>query len=229
MRNKPIYVFMPAYNEEENVEEVVNKLKQLRQNLKIYVIDDGSKDKTSEKAWKAGARVIKHPINLGGGAALRTAFTFATLNDVEHMITLDGDGQHDPKEILSIIDAATNGADMVIGSRFLRKQELKMPLYRRIGIRFFSWIISQIVKRRITDATSCYRAYNMKMVKKIFSKLTENQYYGLETLIRLGQNEAKIVEVPITSKPRRKGKSKKGVIRYGYHLLRTIVKTFVSK
>jgi len=225
MSNKPIYVFLPAYNEGESVDEVIDELKRLELDLNIFVIDDGSRDETTKKAWEAGVNIMKHPVNLGGGAAIRTAFTFAALKDVDYIVTLDGDGQHDPKEIVSIIDAAENGADLVVGSRFLKRQNIEMPRYRYWGIKFFSWLVSKVVKKRVTDATSCYRAYNMELVKKVLPELTEDQYYGLETLIKMGRNGARIVEVPVSSKPRRNGKSKKGVIRYGYNLVRTLVKS----
>lgn len=221
--NKPLHVFIPAWNEEENIERVINSLKQLRLNLKIYVIDDGSADKTAEKARKAGAIVVQHPMHLGGGAAVRTAFKLAMLNDVEYIITLDGDGQHDPKELLKIIEGTKSGADLVIGSRFLKKQRQRMPTYRLIGIKVFSWLISKIAKTKITDATSCYRAYKTEIIRKVVPSLNENQYYGLETILKITQNKAKIKEVPITNRPRNKGKSKKGLLKYGFHLIRTLI------
>jgi hypothetical protein len=228
MSNRPIHVFIPAYNEEENIEEVIMGLKQLELDLELYVIDDGSTDGTAEKASKAGAAVIRHPVNLGGGAAVRTAFALALLSGADYIVTVDGDGQHDPKELLSIVEAVENGCDLVIGSRFLEKQDLKMPLYRRLGIKFFSWLMSKLVAVKITDATSCYRAYKTVMIKDVLPKLKENQYYGLEVLMRMRENKAKITEVPITSKPRKKGKSKKGILKYGYNLMRTVIKNLVK-
>lgn len=222
--NRPIQVFIPAYNEEGNIEEVIKGLKQLELDLELYVIDDGSTDRTAEKASKAGATVIRHLVNLGGGAAVRTAFALALLNGADYVVTVDGDGQHDPKELQNIVEAVEDGCDVVIGSRFLRGQELKMPFYRHVGIRFFSWLMSKLVATRITDATSCYRAYKTAVIRGVLPKLRENQYYGLEVLMRMGENKAKIVEVPIKSKPRKKGKSKKGIIKYAYNLLRTLVK-----
>lgn len=221
--SKPVYVFIPVYNEEENIEEVVRELKELRLNLKTFVIDDGSTDKTAEKARKAGATVISHPINLGGGAAIRTAFTLALLMDTEYIVTLDGDGQHDPKELPKIIKEMENGGDLVIGSRFLERQRQRMPLYRLWGINFFSWLTSFAVKTRITDAMSCYRIYKKKMVRMILPELRENQYYGIELIIKMASHKAKIKEIPIKSIPRTKGKSKKGVLLYGCNLMRTIL------
>jgi len=225
MNEKPIFVFIPAYNEEESIERVINGLKKLKLNLKIYVIDDGSTDRTAGKARKAGATVIRHPINIGGGAAIRTAFTLAILNNAEYIVTLDGDGQHDPKDLLKIIEAAKDGVDLVIGSRFLKKQKQEMPRYRLMGIRLFSRLLTKKVKTKITDATSCYRVYKTKMLRRTLPKLRENQYYGLETIVRMAENRAKIKEVSITSIPRICGKSKKGVLKYGYNLMRTLLRT----
>jgi len=224
MSNKSVYVFIPAYNEEENIEEVINGLKKLKMNIKTYVIDDGSTDRTAEKARKAGATVIKHPVNLGGGAAIRTAFTIALLNDAEYIVTLDGDGQHDPDELPMIITEMRNGTDLIIGSRFLKEQKQEMLSYRLLGIKFFSWLVSKMMRIKITDATSGYRAYKTETVRKILFKLKENQYYGLEIVVKMAKNGVDIKEVPITSKTRVKGRSKKGALSYGYNLMRVVIR-----
>ena len=94
MTNKRIYVFIPAYNEAGAISDVLEKIRVLNYNLKIFVIDDGSMDGTAEISSKFGASVIKHPINLGGGASIRTAFAMAIRDDVDYFVTMDGDGQH---------------------------------------------------------------------------------------------------------------------------------------
>jgi glycosyltransferase involved in cell wall biosynthesis len=220
-----IYVFIPAFNEEETIESVIDELKQLNLELKIYVIDDGSSDKTAEKARRAGAEVIRHPINLGGGAAVRTAFTIALKYGAQLIVTLDADGQHDPRELPKLLKAISNDkADFVIASRFLTNDHPEMPAYRRLGIKLFSWLISKKTGSKITDATSCYRVYRRSIIEKILPELRENQYYGLETIMKIAESKAQIAEVSSESRPRKKGKSKKGIIKYGYNLLRTLIK-----
>lgn len=225
-RSRKIQVFIPAFDEAGTIGDVVKGLKRLDLNLDVFVIDDGSTDGTGKIAEDAGATVVRHPINLGGGAAIRTAFILALINGAEYIVTMDGDGQHDPKELPILIEAIKKEkAGLVIGSRFLENKNLEMKLYRNLGIRFFSWLISKITKKNITDGTSCYRIYNMQSVGKILKKLRENQYYALEITKMLIENETIVIEIPITDKKRIKGNSKKGILKYCYNLIRVIVRT----
>lgn len=223
--SRRIQVFIPAFDEAGMIGDVIEGLKRLDLNLDVFVIDDGSKDGTGKVAEEAGATVVRHPINLGGGAAIRTAFTLALLNGAEYIVTMDGDGQHDPKELPVLIGAMEKEkADLVIGSRFLENKNFDMELYRNLGIRFFSWLISKITKKDITDATCCYRIYNTIAVINIIPKIKEDQYYALETLIKIIENKANITEVSIKARRRTKGNSKKGIIIYCYNLFRVFIK-----
>lgn len=222
--NKQIYVFLPAYNEEKRIEQVVNGLKQLELNMKIFVIDDGSKDGTAEIARKVGAIVVRHPVNLGQWAAMRTAFLISLMEGAEIMVSVDGDGQHDPRDLPKLIEPILDGeADIVIGSRFLNGEIPEMSGYRRVGIGFFNKLIEARIKRRLTDCTSGFKAYNMESVREILPNLTENQYGALEFLVEAATQEARILEKPV--RMQNNAVSKKGGIKYGYNLLRTIIKS----
>ena len=223
LMNKSIAVFIPAYNEEGTISDVVSGIKELPLNLKIYVIDDGSTDHTAKNAIKSGAAVIRHPINLGGGAAIRTAFTLALSENIDYIITLDADCQHDPNEIPRMIDKMTDDVGIVIGSRFVDSQNTSMRSYREYGIKFFSYLVSKIIRKPVTDVTSCYRIYQAREVKKVIAKINENQYYAIELLLQIAKN-SNIIEVPIKDLNRIAGKSKKGVLRYFYHLFRVSIK-----
>lgn len=223
LMNKSIAVFIPAYNEADTISNVVSGIKELPLNLKIYVIDDGSTDNTAKNAGKSGAAVIRHPINLGGGAAIRTAFTLALSENIDYIITLDADCQHDPNEIPIMIDQMTDNVGIVIGSRFVGNQGINMKSYREYGIKFFSYLVSKIIRKPVTDVTSCYRIYQAQEVKKVMAKITENQYYAIELLLQIAKN-SNIVEVPIKDLHRIAGKSKKGLFRYFYHLFRVSLK-----
>ena len=222
MRDKPIFVFLPACDEEQHIEELVTQLKQLELNLKIHVIDDGSKDATGEIARKAGAVVVRHPVNLGQWAALRTAFVISLLEDARVMVSVDADGQHDPSELPRLLEPILDGtADIVIGSRFLENANPEMPTYRHAGIKLFNRLLELFTKKQLTDCTSGYRAYNMTVVRKILPKLRENQYGALEFISEAVRQRARIIEEPIPS--RTNDVSKKGKIRYGYNLLRSLL------
>ena len=216
-------VFIPAYNEEQTIKEVIVRTMNLELPLDVYIIDDGSIDETEEIARGLKTKVIRHPINLGGGAAVKTAFAIANREDYRYVATLDADGQHDPSELPSLIETIEREkAGLVIGSRFLGNGETNMKLYRKLGIRFFSGLVSLIMGQRITDATSCFRIYDMKPLRKCFAKLHENQYYALETILKMNAMGEKIVEVPIRHIERMNGRSKKGSLKFGYNLLRVI-------
>lgn len=220
-----IAVLIPAYNEEATIGNLVTKIKAIDSDLKIYVIDDGSTDNTAINAQEHGAEVVRHPINLGGGAAIRTGLTLCLLKEIKFAITLDADGQHDPGEIPKLLETIEREeAGLVVGSRFLKHNELTMRRYRSIGVRFFSWCTSLLTGMQLTDATSCYRVYDLDMIRGKIESLSENQYYSIETLLRLAQAGAKIVEVEIQDIPRLQGSSKKGILSYMYNLLRVILR-----
>jgi len=222
MNDKPIFVFLPACDEEKHIEELVTQLKQLELNLKIHVIDDGSKDATGEIARNAGAVVVRHPVNLGQWAALRTAFVISLMEDARVMVSVDADGQHDPRNLPRLLEPILDGtADIVIGSRFLENENPEMPTYRHAGIKLFNRLLELFTKKQLTDCTSGYKAYNMTVVRKILPNLRENQYGALEFISEAVRQRARIIEEPIPS--RTNDVSKKGKIRYGYNLLRSLL------
>ena len=223
MSDKPIYVFLPACNEEKHIEEVVNSLEKLELNLKIHVIDDGSTDATAEIARRAGAIVVRHPVNLGQWAAMRTAFAISLMEGADVVVSVDADGQHDPRDLTKLVDPILEGkADIVIGSRFLDDENPEMPKHRRVGIIFFNKLVQITMKKELTDCTSGFKAYNMEMIRKILPNLKENQYGALEFIMDAIRQNARILEKPIRAKIN--AVSKKGNIEYGYNLLRTIIK-----
>jgi glycosyltransferase involved in cell wall biosynthesis len=223
MISKPIYAVIPAHNEEETVGEVVKGLKQLDLDLKIIVVDDGSNDKTAKRAREAGATVVMHLVNLGQWAALRTAFIISLLNHAEVVVSLDGDGQHLPKDLPPLIQPILkNEADFVIGSRFINESKPLMHPHRYFGIKFFNKLINLITGLNLTDCTCGYRAYRADLVAKLLSRINENQYGSLEAIIQASRLKARICETPIISFPSKK--TTKGNLRYAYNLLRSIFK-----
>jgi glycosyltransferase involved in cell wall biosynthesis len=218
-------VFIPTYNEAENIKEIITKINNLDLELDLYVIDDGSKDNTYEVSLESGVKVIRHYINLGGGAAIRTAFKTSIINNAKYIITLDGDGQHDPYELINMINIMEEKKpSILIGSRFLINNKRKMKNYRYIGIKFFSYIVSIMAGINLTDVTSCYRIYDADMVKNILPDLKENQYYAIELIFKTIKNNGKIIETPIKDINRAGGESKKGILRYCYNLIRVVLK-----
>lgn len=186
---------IPAFNAEQKIGEIVKK--SLEYVDEVIVCDDGSTDNTAKIASEGGARVLSHKKNQGYGAALITMFDQARNDDVDVMITLDGDGQHDPKEIPSFLKALDeNKVDVVIGSRFLNNNT-KPPSYRQTGIKVITSAVKLGNKLKITDAQSGYRAYSKKAIKNIHPTET-GMAASTEILHKISNNNLSVCEVPIT-------------------------------
>ncbi len=151
-----ITAILPAYNEEVSIGSIV--ISTLKYVDNVFVIDDGSADNTSEIAEMAGAEVITHPFNIGKGAALKTGFEAAKSSDI--IITIDSDGQHNPKEIPKLVTPIINGeADMVNGSRYINGDKKDTPSYRRIGQTVLDKATNLNGDLNITDSQSGFRAF----------------------------------------------------------------------
>jgi len=188
-------VCIPAFNAEKKIGDVVKK--SLEYVDEVIVCDDGSTDNTAKIASESGARVLSHKKNQGYGAALITMFDHARKGDTDVMITLDGDGQHDPKEIPLFLKALDeNKVDVVIGSRFLNNKT-KPPLYRQTGIKVITSAVKLGNKLKITDAQSGYRAYSKKAIELIHPTET-GMAASTEILHKISNNELSVCEVPIT-------------------------------
>ena len=143
-----VMVVVPAYNEEKNIYKVVASIKEYHPEIDVVVVNDGSKDNTCFEAKRAGAFVIDLPQNLGIGGAVQTGYLYGKRNDYDVVIQIDGDGQHDPKDISRLVEVIENKeADMVIGSRFVEQTEYESSSMRKLGINFFSRFVSFVCKQ----------------------------------------------------------------------------------
>ncbi|WP_458747519.1 glycosyltransferase [Candidatus Nitrosocosmicus sp. T] len=197
--SKRILICIPAYNEEESIAEVIIKSKAFSSEVIVY--DDGSRDKTAEIAEKNGAAVIRNVRNKGYGRALNTLFQYAITMKADIVITIDSDGQHDPSYIPQLLQPILEGkADIVIGSRFLTKEDkVNVPKYRSIGIKTITRFAQVGCFDRITDATSGFRAYSINALTRL--RLVEDgMAISTEILLKADDCNLRIVEVPITTK-----------------------------
>ena len=188
-------VCIPTYNEERKIKEVVKKA--LPHVDKVIVCDDGSTDKTAVLAEKAGATVISHEKNLGYGAAISTLFDYCRKNNAEIMVTLDGDGQHNPDQIPDLINVILkHNVDVVIGSRSL-SDDKDLPSYRRTGIKIITSTINSATNLKVTDSQSGFRAYSKEAIDLIHT--TESgMAVSTEILVKISNNGLSLAEVPIT-------------------------------
>lgn len=194
----PYLVILPAFNEERSIASVISEIRNFDGNADILVINDGSRDQTKEIAQELGVKLINHPYNLGYGAALQTGFRFAVRKGYQNVVTMDADGQHDPKSISGLFKAM-NGtdADVVIGSRFL-EGNYRMGFARRIGIVIFSNIARICTGSTFSDPTSGYQLLGFNA----FSYLAKEDAYPLDypdvnIIMLLHKKRFKIVEAPV--------------------------------
>jgi len=190
-----IVVGIPAYNEEKHIANVVREAKKYCD--KVVVVDDGSKDHTSELAHQAGAEVLIHLRNMGKGQSLRDLFLYAVKIGADILVTMDGDEQHDPSEIPSLVNAIAGGADVASGSRFL-KQDVKtsMPTYRRFGNTMLNSLAIQNALG-LTDTQCGFRAYRVSVLPGI---VPSEMGMGADTeiLAKAAEQGLRIVEVPVS-------------------------------
>jgi glycosyltransferase involved in cell wall biosynthesis len=194
-----IVVGIPAFNEENSIARVVLGAQKFAD--VVVVCDDGSSDLTCEIATRLGADVVRHEQNSGYGAAIKSLFERARELGADVLVTLDGDGQHNPMEIPSILKPITDGvADMVIGSRFMDvRGTAEMPLYRRLGAKLITRMVNGSAKNGVRDAQSGFRAYNRRAIERL-SVVEAGMGASVEILLEASKHDLKICEVPSSCK-----------------------------
>ena len=190
-----VIIGIPAFNEEKNIGSIVAKLKKKYDH--VVVCDDGSSDMTQTIASSLGAVVVKHPTNLGYGAAIKTIFNEARKIDGDVLVTFDADGQHKISDIDSVLKPISeNKAEIVIGSRFLGNTK-NLPKFRKFGIKTITSLTNTLTGSNITDAQSGFRAYSKKVLNEI-SPTESGMGISTEILIKSSKKQMRITEVPIT-------------------------------
>lgn len=218
-------VIIPAYNEEECIEKVVNDV--LAQNVDVVVINDGSKDNTSINARKTKAHVIDLPFNLGIGGAVQTGYLYAYKNDYDVAIQFDGDGQHNSVYINEMIKVLNEkNVDMVIGSRFINTTGYKQTFMRMLGNKIIGGMIKLYTGKKIYDTTSGYRAVNKRVIKK-FANDYPSDYPEPDTNLRLLRKKYKIEEIPVEMNQRNTGKSSITPLKSIYYMLKVSLAMFI--
>ena len=213
-----ILVIIPAYNEAGAIRQVVNRIRALLPTADTLVIDDGSVDATAQEAQTAGAFVVRHPFNLGIGGAVQTGLKFAQQRNYDYVIRMDGDGQHSAAEVchfLAALQAQT--ADMVFGSRFLGAGlDWHIPFSRRLGIRLYTWQVTLLTGRTMTDPTSGFWGLNRRATQVLATYLPQD-FPDVESHIILHKAGLTQIEIPVQMHARAAGVSSINLARSVYY------------
>lgn len=200
-----ILLIIPAYNESESIEHVLDEIKNFSQ-YDAVVINDCSTDDTSEKVRKFGGNVIDLPVNLGLSGAVQTGFMYALQNNYDVCIQIDGDGQHIPEEIERLLIEIRKGADIVIGSRFLEKKDAyKQTFLRSMGAKHLQLMIKMFSGLTLTDPTSGMRAFKRSVYEEL--ALATNERPEPDTILYFARKGYEVKEVQVAMRERLAGES----------------------
>jgi len=225
-----VLVVIPALNEEASVRRVVEEVQAA--GYPALVVDDGSVDRTAEVAERAGATVLRLPVNLGVGGALRCGFRYAVTHGYAVVVQCDADGQHDPAQIATLLDAMhSTPADLVIGSRFASgDQHYRVGRVRGAVMRLLARMASRRTGVHITDATSGFRAIGPNVLGP-FASIYPAEYLGdtIESLARAGRAGYRVTEVPVEMRTRGAGVSSASAISSAWYLVRVVAAVWLQR
>ncbi|MBU8933840.1 MAG: glycosyltransferase family 2 protein [candidate division Zixibacteria bacterium] len=204
-RAPQILCILPAYNEQGKVGKVVTKVTATNEVDRIVVVDDCSTDNTQQEASEAGATVIRHEVNQGVGAGIRTGLTYGRENGFDIAVIMSGDDQHEATELPAVLAPLRNGeADFVQGSRRLKEgKTVNAPLFREITTRLYSLVFTVFTGHRITDGTNGFRAFFLSILDNDAINLDQDwlNTYELEPYLlwrAVKSSEVRVVEAPVT-------------------------------
>lgn len=229
MMKMKVLIIIPAYNEAENIEKVVNNLIQNYPQYDYVIVNDGSSDETEEICCKNGYQVLNLPLNLGIGGAVQTGYRYALKNHYDIAIQIDGDGQHDIAYVEKLIEPISSGeADITIGSRFLEKEGFQSSATRRMGISFLSGLIHLLCFKKVKDVTSGFRAVNADFIE-IYAENYPGDYPEPEAIVAAIMHRGRIKEVPVIMKERMAGSSSINLKRSIYYMIKVTLAIFVCR
>lgn len=220
---------VPAYNEESSIGDTLAQLGVDAPGVQVVVIDDGSEDRTGELARAAGAVVLTMPFNVGIGGALRTGFRYAAEEGASWAVQVDADGQHDPSQLAALVAPVVDGADLVIGSRFLDPgATYEAGRMRRRAMSLLTLTLRGLSGRSFTDTSSGFRAFSPRAVAYFARNYPAEYMESVEALLMACYAGLRVVEVPVTMRSRSGGVASTRRLRLLYHYLRIYAVLFSS-
>jgi glycosyltransferase involved in cell wall biosynthesis len=217
-------IIIPALNEEEALPAVLRSLADHAGEHDVLVVDDGSTDSTAKVAAAHGAFVARLPINLGIGAALRVGFRFAAERGYQRAVQFDADGQHEPTQVVRLLDGLDQGADFVIGSRFADGSgDYSVGMTRGTAMSMLRVMIRLVTRKPLTDTSSGFRGFSRPVIE-YFSRNYPREYMdSVEAIVLASRAGFGIAEVPVTMHERAAGVPSNRRFRLAYNYIRVVL------
>ena len=219
-----VLVIVPAWSEEVSVGKSVREILRTNPGVDVLVVDDGSLDRTAQRATEAGAKVARLPFNLGVGGAMRTGYRYAQRHGYDVAAQVDADGQHDPSFLPALL-GRLDEADIVIGARFARDGDsYRVRGPRRWAMVLLAKVLSKIGHTRLTDTTSGFRVANRRAIA-VFAAHYPAEYLGdtVESLVIALRTGCTVVQEPVDMRVREAGQASQSPFRSTVYLLRAVV------
>lgn len=222
-------VIIPAFNEEGNLLNTINDIKENAPDFDYVIVNDCSTDDTLAICKKNNLNYLNLPINLGIGGAVQTGYRYAYYSGYDYAVQFDGDGQHDAKYLSEMVSYLTEtDSDMVIGSRFIEKEGFQSSFLRRIGINYFTFYIKLLTGKKITDPTSGMRMINRKLLKK-FTQEYPKDYPEPESVVEILADGYKVSEIPVIMKERMEGTSSISFRKSIYYMIKVSFAILIAR
>lgn len=221
---------VPAYNESGAVASTIADINEHAPGFDVLVVDDGSTDATSHVARSAGAKVLRHPFNLGIGGAVQSGYQFALEHGYDVAIQVDGDGQHDARHIPELLAELSSRPELnlVTGSRFLDEGDgYRSSASRRLGIRLFARILSVVVGRPVTDPTSGFRMADRRGIE-LFARDYPHDYPEVEAVLMVHAHRLEGAELAVSMRARTTGRSSINASQSAFYMVKVLLALFVG-
>ncbi|HER1267998.1 TPA: glycosyltransferase family 2 protein [Streptococcus pyogenes] len=222
-------IIIPAYNESSNIVNTIRTIESDAPDFDYIIIDDCSTDNTLAICQKQGFNVISLPINLGIGGAVQTGYRYAQRCGYDVAVQVDGDGQHNPCYLEKMVEVLVQSSvNMVIGSRFITKEGFQSSFARRIGIKYFTWLIALLTGKKITDATSGLRLIDRSLIDR-FANHYPDDYPEPETVVDVLVSHFKVKEIPVVMNERQGGVSSISLTKSVYYMIKVTLAILVVR
>ena len=222
-------VIIPAFNEEGNLEKTIKDIKDNAPDFDYVIINDCSTDKTLEMCRRHGFSYLNLPVNLGIGGAVQTGYRYAYYHGYDIAVQFDGDGQHSASHLEDMVTTLIDTeSDMVIGSRFIEKEGFQSSQLRRVGIVFFSKLITILTGTKITDPTSGLRMIGPN-VMALFAADYPRDYPEPESIVAVLKRKKKVQEIPVIMRARAGGVSSISPLNSIYYMVKVTIAILIER